>query len=103
MNSYFSRKKHKDFCCKSVAEVPITQACEVCLKSNGTVHAAQITFIAEKKALLFMMSQCLMVSKTKFQHSVTPTILHSFLQVVLSRHFLCDNLMKLRIFGFFFL
>jgi len=45
----------------------------VCLKSNGTVHSAQKTFIAEKKALLSMMPQCLMVSKTKFQHSVTTT------------------------------
>ena len=46
---------------------------EVCLKSNGTVRTAQTIFIAEKKALLSMMSQCLMVSKTKFQHSVTTT------------------------------
>ena len=46
---------------------------EVCLKSNGTVHAAGTTFIAEKKAMLSMMSQCLMVSKTKFQQSVTTT------------------------------
>ena len=46
---------------------------QVCLKSNGTVHAAQTSFIAEKKALLSMMSQCLMISKTKFQHSVTTT------------------------------
>ena len=46
---------------------------ELCLKSNGTVHAARTTFITEKKALLSMMSQCLMVSITKFQHSVTTT------------------------------
>jgi len=46
---------------------------EVCLKSNGTVHAARKTFIAEKKVLLSMMLQCLMVSKTKFQQSVTTT------------------------------
>ena len=45
---------------------------EVCLKSNGTVHAARTT-IAEKKALLPMMSQCRMVSKTKFQYSVRTT------------------------------
>ena len=45
----------------------------VCLKSNGTVHAPRTTFIAEKKALLSMMSQCLVVSKTKFQHFVTTT------------------------------
>ena len=55
---------------------------EVCLKSNGTVpwpvHAAQTTFIAEKKALLSMMSQCLMVWKTKFQHSVTTTLFCTF-------------------------
>ena len=44
---------------------------EVCLKSNRTVYAARTTFIAEKKALLTMMSQCLLVSNTKFQHSVT--------------------------------
>jgi len=37
------------------------------------VYAAQKTFIAEKKALLSMMSQRLMVSKTKFQHFVTTT------------------------------
>ena len=46
---------------------------EVCLKSNGTVHAARTTFIAEKKALLSMMSQCLMISNTKFQHSAATT------------------------------
>jgi len=46
---------------------------EVCLKSNGCVHAARKTFIVEKKALLSMMSQYLMISKTKFQHSVTTT------------------------------
>ena len=38
-----------------------------------TVHAAQTTSIAEKNALLSIMSQCLMVWKTKFQHSVTTT------------------------------
>jgi len=37
------------------------------------VRAARKTFIAEKKALLSMMSQCLLVSKPKFQHSVTTT------------------------------
>ena len=46
---------------------------EVYLKSNGTVHAAQKTFKAEKKALLCIMSQCLMVSKNKFLHSVITT------------------------------
>ena len=44
---------------------------EVCLNSNGAVHAARTTFIAEKKALPFIMSQCRMVSKTNFQLSVT--------------------------------
>ena len=44
-----------------------------CFFYNSTVHAARTTFIAEKKALLSMMSQCLMISKTKFQHSVTNT------------------------------
>ena len=43
------------------------------MKSNGTEHAARTAFIAEEKALYSMMSQCLMVSKTKFQHSVTTT------------------------------
>ena len=47
---------------------------EVCLKSNGTVHAERTTFIAEKKALRCIMAQCLMLSKTKFQHSVTTTL-----------------------------
>ena len=46
----------------------------MCLKSKGTVHTARTTFIEEKKALLSIMSQCLMVSKTKFQHSVTTTL-----------------------------
>ena len=49
------------------------QLYEVCLTSNGTVHAARTTFIAEKKALLSMMLQCPTVSKTKFQHSVITT------------------------------
>ena len=39
-------------------------AYEECLKSKGTEHATQTTFVAEKKALLSMMSQCFMVSKT---------------------------------------
>ena len=46
--------------------------CEVCLKSNETMHAARTTFIAEN-ASLSMMSQCLVISKTKFQHIVTAT------------------------------
>ena len=41
----------------------VSKMYEVCLKNNGTVHATQTTFIAEKKALLSMMSLCLMVSK----------------------------------------
>jgi len=45
----------------------------VCLKSNGTVHVARKTFISEKRALLSMLLQCLMVLKTNFQHSVTTT------------------------------
>jgi len=45
------------------------------------------------------MSQCLMVSKTKFHHSVTTTF---FFARFLSRRFLlfCKNLIKSRIFGF---
>ena len=75
---------------------------EVCLKSKGTVHAARTTFIAEKKALLSMMLQCLMVSKTKFQHSVTTTFFFaSFSVTALSLRPFCKNLIKLRIFGFF--
>ena len=73
------------------------------MKSNGTVHAAWTTFIAEKKALLSMMSQYLMVSKTKFQHSVTTTFF--FARFSVKALFLwpfCKNLIKLRIFGFFF-
>ena len=54
---------------------------EVGLKSNRTVHAVQTTFIIEKKALHFMMSQCLMVSKTKFQHSVTNTFFFAHFSV----------------------
>ena len=38
------------------------------------MHAARTTFIAEKKALLSIMSQSLMFSKTKFQHAVTTTM-----------------------------
>jgi len=65
------------------------QMYKVCLKSNGTVHAARITFITEKKALLSMMLQCLVVSKTKFHHSVTTTFfLHAFLQ---GNFFVIDN------------
>ena len=64
---------------------------KVCLKSNGTVHPAQTTFTAEKKALLSMMSQRLMVSKTKFQYSVTT---NSFLHIFMSRHFHCDHFVK---------
>jgi len=77
----------------------------VCLNSNRTVHAARKTFIAEKKALLSMMSQCLMVSKTKFQHSVSTTF---FLHVLLSgpeAHSLWlfrENLIKVEFFSFFF-
>ena len=74
---------------------------EVCLKSNETVDAAQTTFIPEKKALLFMMSQCLMVSKTKFQHSVTTTFFFARFSVrALSLRPFCENLVKFRIFGF---
>ena len=50
-----------------------------------------------------MMSQCLMVSKTKFQHSVTATFFFSRFSV--KALFLCDHfvkiLIKLRFFGFF--
>ena len=52
--------------------LPFRTIYEVCLKSNETVHAARTTFTTEKKALLSML-QCLIVSKTKFQHSVTTT------------------------------
>ena len=67
------------------------QLYEVCLKSNGTVHAARTTFIAEKKALLFMMSQCLIVSKTKFQHSVTTTFFCTFF----CKGIFCDRIVKI--------
>ena len=67
----------------------------VYLKSNATVHAARTTFIAEKKALLSMMSQCLMVSKTKFQHSVTTTFyLAGFSVKALSLLPFCENLIN---------
>ena len=58
---------------------------EVCLKSNGTVHAARKTFIAEKKTLLSMMLQCLMVSKAKFQHS------HSLTTTFFFARFFCQG------------
>ena len=49
------------------------------------------------------MSQCLIVSKTKFLHSVTTTFFFARFSVkALSLCPLCGNLMKLRIFGFFF-
>ena len=71
------------------------------LKSNGTVVAAQTTFIAEKKALLSIISQCLTVSKTKFQHSVTTIYFFARFSVkALSSWPFCENLIKLRIFGF---
>ena len=72
---------------------------EACLKSNGTVHAARIAFMAEKKALLFMMSQCLMISKTKSQHSATTTVF--FCQGIFFVT-VFENLINLRMFGFFF-
>ena len=46
-----------------------------CLKSNGTVHVARTTFTAEQKALLSMMSQCLMVSKNQISAFVDNYIL----------------------------
>ena len=64
---------------------------EVCLKSNRTVHTACTAFMAEKKALLSMMSQCHMVSKIKFQHSVT-TIYCIYLSINCT--FLCQNIDK---------
>ena len=49
------------------------------------------------------MSQCLMVSKTKFQHSVTTTFfLARFSVKALSLWPFCKNLIKLKIFWFFF-
>ena len=75
---------------------------EVCKKSNGTVHPVRTTFIAEKKALLSI-SQCRTVSKTKFQHSVTTTFFFARFSVKgLSLRPFCENLIKLRSFGFFF-
>ena len=48
------------------------------------------------------MSQCLMVSKTKFQHSVTTTFFFAHFSVkALSLWPFCENLIKLSIFGFF--
>ena len=75
----------------------------MCLKSNETVHATRTTFIAKKKALLSMTSQCLMVLNTKFQHSVTTTFFFTRFSVkaLFLRPF-CENLIKLRIFGLFF-
>jgi len=74
---------------------------EVCLKSNGTVHAARKTFIAEKKALLH---EKLLLQRKKhcflWCHNVLwfrkPNFsivwkIHSFLHVFLSRHFLCNR------------
>ena len=49
------------------------------------------------------MSQCPMVSKNKFQHSVTTTFFFArFAVKTLSLWPFCENLIKLRIFGFFF-
>ena len=79
----------------------------MCLKSNEkktSIAEKKKNCYRRKKALLFMMSQCLMVSKTKFQHSVTTTFVFGHFSVkALSLWPLCENLMKLRIFGFFFL
>ena len=76
-------------------------AFKVCLKSNGTVHAARTTFIAEKKALLSLMLQYLMISKIKFQHSVTTTFFLQVFLLTLSLWPFCENLIKLRMLGFF--
>ena len=60
---------------------------------NGTVHPLREQLLSQKKALLSMISQSLIFSKTKFQHSVTT--IHSFLHVFLSRHFPCDCFVKI--------
>ena len=50
-----------------------------------------------------MMSQCLMVSKTKFQHSATTTFSFARFSVkALSPRPFCEDLIKIRVFGFFF-
>ena len=64
---------------------------EVSLKSNGTMHVARATFIAEKKALLSVMPQYALVSKTKFQHSVTTTFFFARFSVKT----LCDRFVKI--------
>ena len=59
-------------------------------------------FYRRDKAVLSMMSQCLMVSKTKFRHSVTTTFcIARFSVKALSLWPFCENLIKLRIFVFF--
>ena len=71
----------------------------MCLKRNRTLHAARTTFIAEKKALLSMVSQCLMVSKTKFQHSVTTTLFFARFSVkALSLRPFCESLINFLLF-----
>jgi len=58
-------------------------------------------FYRREKTLLSM-SQCLMVMKTKFQHSVTTAFFFARFSVrALSLWLFCKNLIKLRIFGFF--
>jgi len=73
----------------------------MCLKSNGTVHAAWKTFIAEKKALLPIMSYGFENQISAFCDNYI--FFACFSVMALSLWPFYENLIKLKIFGFFFL
>ena len=82
---------------------PIGRTTRCVWKVTGlcTLHEQLLT--QRKKALLFMMWQRLMISKTKFQHSVTAAFFFARFSVkTLSVRPFCKNFTKLKIFGFFF-
>ena len=76
---------------------------EVCLKSNGTAHAARTTFIAEKKSIAFYD----VTMSYGFENQISTfcnnyTLFCMFFFKALSLQPFCEDLIKIRIFGFFF-
>ena len=62
-----------------------------------------MSYITEEKASPFTMSQCFIVAKAKFQHSVTTALFFKdFSAKALSLGLLGKNLIKLKIFVIFF-
>ena len=105
----FTKFDQKGFCAKpptwakvEVATIKFSNLWGGCNTLLCTLHKQSL--LKKKKALLSMMLQCLMVLKTKFQHSVTTTFFFArFFVLALSLWPFYKNLIKFRIFGFFFL